>query len=168
MWNCVLWQRKSMFWLYKDGIESWFSYCLYLEVRYGWAIFPRTLFWGLKWVSQKRNCLRFRKQRQSSCHYFLKVSLVRRSERKLQRNQGIPNLLDFLILWRLFFPPVTPTPTAAQAHLQRWRQQLSLDITAFPSQSPPAPAHILFQAPNLLQCFRRLAGSLCLILQFPR
>ena len=126
-----------MFWLYKDGVEAWFSYCLYLEVRYGWNYISQNLFLSLKIrVSQKRGCLRFRKQRQSSCRQFLKASLVRCGERKMQRNQGIPNQLHSLLLWRLFFPPVSPTPTVAQAHLQTWRQQLSLDITTFPSQYP--------------------------------
>lgn len=160
-----------MFWLYKDRVEAWFCYCLYLEVKYGWNYISQNCFLRLtiKWVSPKRNCIRFGKQRQGSCHDFLKVSLVRCSEREMQRNEVIPDSLHSLLLWvPLFFPLGSPTDPQ-QPRLTTRHGDCSFPYTSLPflHSLPLAATHILSQAPNLLRCFRRLASSLSLILHFP-
>lgn len=107
-------------------------------------------------ASQKRNSIRFGRQRQSICHHFLKVSTVRCGETKMQRDEGIPGYLHCLLLWeQLFFPPAG-SADPSQPRLT-WRQQLPIVITSFPSVSLGRLPIFSF---NLPTCFRASGDSL--------
>lgn len=128
-------------------MEAWFCYCLYSEVEYGWNRICQDPFLRFRiTVSQKRNCVRLGSRDKAAVITFGWFPLLVWWENDAEIRR-VPGYLH---------SPArgAALPTCQHPSLPGGR--------SFLQNHPLAAAHVLSQAPTLLQCFSRLASSLSL------